>query len=145
MFAMSVVTGFLTILLMIMTSYLNLVSANAAAQILAEAGGHLAIYSSYVSSYAQANPGYTGSVSDVSAALPTWFTRQAGEKNYVTGGVAYVYTVPTNRAAGMAMARTVTGGAAGIDDSGSLTSPGQGASGQLVPAAVPSGAMVIIR
>jgi len=145
MYGMGFVMAFLTLYLLLMTSWLNMIGAAATAQRITIEAGHIAVYSSLVSSYAQANPGFTGSVSDASLGLPAWFTRLSTEQNYVTGGVAYVYSTPANRAEGMAMARAIGVNVAGIDDSGALTQPGFGATGRVIPAAVPSGSIVVVR
>lgn len=145
MYGMSFVTAFVTLYMMLMTAWLNSMAANSAVIASVNTAGHLAIYSCFVSAYAQANPGFTGTVSDAAAAFPTWFTRIAGESNYVTGGAVYVYATPMSRANGMAIARNVGGTKTGIDDAGLLTVPGLGATTQAVPGAVPVGSVVIVR
>lgn len=145
MYGMGFVMAFLTLYMLLMTAWLNMIGAAATASRLEIEAGHIAIYSSLVSQYAQANPGYSGSVSDASANLPSWFTRLPSENNYVTGGVAYVYSTTNNRAEGMAMARAIGANVAGIDDAGALTLPGVGASGRSIPGAVPAGSLVVVR
>lgn len=145
MYGMGFVMAFLTLYLLLMTSWLNMIGAAATAQRITVEAGHMAVYSSLVSAYAQANPSFAGSVSDASAGLPAWFTRLPTEQNYVTGGVAYVYSIPANRAEGMAMARAIGANVAGIDDAGTLTQPGIGASGRSIPGPVPVGSLVVVR
>ncbi len=145
MYGMSFVTAFLTLYMMLMTSWLNAIAVSATASMMTATAGHLAIYSSLVSEYAQANPGYTGSVSDASAAFPSWFQRLPCESNYVSGGTAFVYSTPSSRAAGMAMARQIGGSSTGIDDSGTLTVPGLGATGIALPGVIPTGSLVVMQ
>ncbi len=145
MYGMGFLMALLTLYMLFMTAWLNMFGAAATATRITVDAGHMAIYSSLVSAYAQANPGYAGSVSDASANLPTWFTRLPSEKNYVAGGVAYVYSTPANRAEGMAMARSIGATVAGIDDAGALTLPGIGPTGRAIPGAVPAGSLVVVR
>ncbi|TAM33766.1 MAG: hypothetical protein EPN61_18145 [Burkholderiaceae bacterium] len=145
MYGMGFVMAFLTLYMLLMTAWVNMIGASATAQRITLEAEHMAVYSSFVSQYAQANSGYTGSVSDASAGIPTWFKRLGTEKNYVTGGVAYIYSTPTTRAEGLAQARAIGANVAGIVDSGILTAPGQGATGKAIPGAVPNGSLVIVR
>lgn len=105
----------------------------------------VAIYSGYVSAYAQSNRAITGQVTQPTLGLPTWFKPAPGILNYVNGGTSYVYyTTPT---AGMAsslydktLALTV-----GTVQAGKLYNPRGGDTGITVPAVIPNGSLVFIR
>lgn len=145
MYGMALITNFLMVYLYVLTMFAN-AGATAAVNIRdRDAGQHLAIYGNVVKSYAAANPGYTGAVSDTSLGLPAWFKRTASEGCYVVAGTAYVYASPPDRAAGLAMARAAGGSGSGYKENGNLTVPGIGPTTTSIPAAVPNGMAVIVQ
>lgn len=120
----------------------TLSAANAQGEV-AAISGNMSVYHSYVVTYAQANPGVTGAVSTASLGLPAWFSLNSGVANYVTGGKGYVFY--SNAPASLAyqlLKDTDNSIYVGIKQSGYVTSPLNGTSTIVVPAAIPDGVTV---
>ncbi len=105
--------------------------------------GNMMVYRNAVSTYAQANPGATGTVSDASLPLPSWYTKISGVSNYVTGGKGYVYY--SNQRPELAyqlLKDTNNTMLSGIKRSGVLYNPISGTSSISIPAAIPDESVV---
>lgn len=106
---------------------------------------HMSAYGGFVALYARSHPTATGSIADATAGVPSWFARFPGVTNVVSAGVAYAYLVPSTQAQGFAIARSVPRPfVAGVKVAGRLQPPG-GPVGQVLPAAIPDGALVLVR
>jgi hypothetical protein len=105
--------------------------------------GNLAVYRNAVLTYAQANPGVTGSVSDSSLSLPTWFSKITGVSNYVSAGRGHVYySTPTPEGAYLILKASNNTIRAGLMRSGYLYNPLSGSTSISLPAAIPEGSVV---
>lgn len=134
------IATFVGSLLMYNTETLSV--ANAQGE-MAAISGNMAVYHGYVVTYAQANVGVTGAVSDAALGLPSWFNKTSGVANYVTGGKGYVYyTNAPGELAYQLLKDTNNSIYVGIKQSGYVTSPLSGTSSIAVPAAIPDGVVV---
>ena len=109
-------------------------------------GQNLALYVDSVSSYATINPAYSGTVSDVSLGLPSWFTKHPDLHHVIENGRAFVYIVPSPamRSIGdvLAGAPTLNPKKIGTARQGKLWSPIEAAPIHDLPNVVPSNAIV---
>lgn len=99
------------------------------------------IYRNHVSNYADANPGYTGAVSDSSLALPTWYRKFSGISGYVTAGRGFVYYSGRPELVGILMDKTeaIT---VGFNRNGLLVNPAHGTTAITIPNVIPENAAV---
>lgn len=106
--------------------------------------GNMMEYRNGVAAYAQAHPTATGAVADTNLALPTWFHRMSEVGNYVAGGQAYVYYVPSRMDGEASQLLQQTNGdlLAGINQNGRLFNSAAGLTSIAVPSAIPQGAVV---
>ena len=118
-------------------------SADNAQGEVAAISGSMSVYRGYVVTYAQANPGVTGVVSDASLGLPSWFNKMSGVSNYVTGGKGYVYySNAPGQLTYQLLKDTDNSAFVGIKQSGFVVNPLSGTSSIAVPAAIPDGVTV---
>lgn len=107
------------------------------------------VYRSAAAEYARANPGFTGTPSDSSLNLPSWYTKQSGIATYIVGGMSFTYfnsidgTVPAGLPS--ALTERTESATVGIKRSGQLFSPKGGNLAIVVPAQVPEGAVVAVN
>lgn len=105
--------------------------------------GNMMVYRNAVTTYAQANPAVEGLVPDTSLALPAWFTRISTVKNYVNGGLGYVYYKVENDGQAYKMLKESDNDInVGISRGGFLYNPIAGTTLTALPAGVPEGAVV---
>ncbi|KAF1702981.1 hypothetical protein CSC66_09410 [Pseudoxanthomonas kaohsiungensis] len=52
---------------------------------------NVTVYMAYAKQYRDANPGFTGAVSDASLGLPQWYGKQESMQLFVSGGRAFIY------------------------------------------------------
>lgn len=106
------------------------------------------IYNGYVESYAKSNPAASGSIPDAALGLPYWFVKQPGINNYVAGGRGYVFTSRAEPGLAAQLAAAANFSVyAGFNKGGVLVSPilsPAATSGIAIPAAIPSGSVVIV-
>lgn len=107
---------------------------------------NLSIYQSHVKRFLSTNPGHTGTVSDASLGLPSWYGKQENMTVYIASGKAYVYLVGNgagllSESAGYVRDRTKLA-SWGVKNAGFVST----AEGKLlpVPSQVPEGAFVIV-
>lgn len=52
---------------------------------------NVSVYMAYSKKFRDANPGFSGSVSDASLGLPQWYGKQENMQLFVSGGRAFIY------------------------------------------------------
>lgn len=107
---------------------------------------NVSIYQGFAKQYVSANPGFSGSVSDASLGLPSWYGKQEDMALYVASGKAYVYLVGSSagrfaESAGYMRDRTKLGTWGTKKGGQVLTADAQLLS---VPAQIPEGAFVFV-
>ena len=105
-------------------------------------------YQSLVDAYAKTHPTTSGTVSDGSLAIPGWLVRPVGVTNTITGARGYAWFTPDGVGIGMRIAERAQGqgsARAGVKINGRLQQPGATTAGAVLPAAIPDGAVVVMR
>lgn len=109
--------------------------------------GSMQVYRNPVIAYAQANPSATGTLSDASLTLPTWYARLNGVSNYVNAGKGYVYYIGTSpELAYQVLKATNNSINVGINQGGNLVNPISSTNTTIpmtLPSAIPNGSVVI--
>lgn len=54
---------------------------------------NVSVYMGFAKRFRKANPSFSGSVSDASLSLPSWYGKQENMQLYMTGGRLYIYLV----------------------------------------------------
>lgn len=103
------------------------------------------VYRSYVASFAQANPSFSGQVSNAQASIPNWYTRPASLSNYVTSGRSYIFYSGQLSGLAGALAKKLESTTVGKNVGGVLHSPNTGNTGIALPAQVPVSSTVIVQ
>ncbi|MDR6680229.1 type IV pilus biogenesis protein PilM [Pseudomonas oryzihabitans] len=106
---------------------------------------NLLIYRNALAEYAYNNPGITGSPADAALFLPGWWVHAPGVSGYVQGGSSYTFYASPPNGLVTALAELTHSVAVGYASGGQLVSPTGGATGVVLPAAVPAGAAVAYR
>jgi hypothetical protein len=114
-------------------------------------GESVLIYRNLVHNYAQANPAFTGVVTDSMLTMPSWYTRFPDFQAYAQNGRAYVYfTGEQGHSMGRPALESMVGNKTnmtlliGIARGGFLQSPHGGDTQVALPAAIPEGATVLV-
>lgn len=143
------IIGFLLTLLIVVSTLvrfdqthqsINMDSAEVVAQ-----ADNLLVYRNQVTAYLEANPSFTGAVSDSMLSMPSWYQKTPGASNYLQAGISYVYlSSPLPGVIGVLAQRTesIT---VGVSQAGKLNSPRAVNTGIALPAQVPQGAVVIVQ
>jgi len=106
---------------------------------------NLLIYRNALAEYAYNNPGVTGSPADSALPLPNWWVHAPGVRGYIQNGSSYTfYATPPNGLV-TTLGELTQSVAVGYASGGQLVSPTGGATGVVLPAAVPNGAAVAYR
>lgn len=106
---------------------------------------NLLIYRNALAEYAYSNPGANGVPADSALALPTWWIHAPGVSGYVQAGSSYTYYPTPPNGLVTALSELTESTAVGYASGGQLISPTGGATGIVLPAAVPTGAAVAYR
>lgn len=105
--------------------------------------GNMQIYRNSVVTYAQAHTASSGPVSDTSLSLPAWFNRNSDIKNYISGGLGYVYVnVQNDGQARELLESTNNDVLVGIKRGGVLYNSIAGTTAIALPSQIPEGAVV---
>ena len=135
-----------------LTSALYLPAQQAKGQVaVADAGAtSLLAYRQGVIDYLNTNPSFTGTVPDASVTFPWGYVRDPRWTNYVqSGGTLYVFEVTahsarTDQVLDQLYQKTMKSFSVGRNSAGQLVGATGYATGILVPAAVPNGALLIV-
>ncbi|MBA6068121.1 type IV pilus biogenesis protein PilM [Pseudomonas mosselii] len=112
---------------------------------LAARASAMIVYRGAVVEYVNNNHGFYGSVPNSVLSIPAWYTPRAEIKNFVQGGVSYVYhELAPNGLVGV-LANEVESVGVGTNVNGVLISPRAGDTGIILPAAIPRNATVILQ
>lgn len=106
---------------------------------------NLLIYRNALAEYAHSNPGITGSPADTALSLPGWWVHAPGVSGYIQGGSSYTFYASPPNGLVTTLAELTHSVAVGYASGGQLVSPTGGATGVVLPAAVPAGAAVAYR
>jgi hypothetical protein len=103
-------------------------------------------YQSATASYIYSNPAATGTVADTNLTFPTGYIRNPAWTNIIQGGTLYTYSTATLPAHTISRIAKLGGNSLmiGLANNGTMTSLSGGATGFLLPAAIPNGAVVTI-
>ena len=105
----------------------------------------LLLYRSAAAEFAKANPGFTGTPTDVALSLPTWFKKPTGISAYIAGGQSYTFYPSGPAGLPAALADITESDQVGVKRSGGLISPRTANTGILLPAPIPEGAVVVLN
>lgn len=105
---------------------------------------NMAIYRNAVVEYADAHPGFEGSVADGQLNLPSWYRRFPAVQNLISGGRAYVFTAPRSGLVALLDARYESL-MVGSNAAGSLSSARATGSVMALPSSIPDKSVVIVR
>lgn len=108
-------------------------------------GDNMRAYHGFLKLYAAAHPAYTGTISDATVPVPTWFSHGPTVQNYIASGKAYVYNTapPTGLIAYLANG-TIYSINVGVNTNGTLVGPTTyGQTPIAIPAAIPNNSVVI--
>lgn len=105
--------------------------------------GSMQVYRNSVVEYAESNTTASGTIADSKLDLPSWYSRISDIKNYVSGGLGYVYVSVANDGQAYELLK-LTGNDVhvGINNAGVLYNPLVGSTGITLPSAIPDGAVV---
>jgi len=106
---------------------------------------NLLVYRNALAEYAYNNPSATGTPADSMLALPSWWIHAPGVTGYIQGGSSYTFYPSPPNGLVTELAELTESVAVGYASGGQLVSPTGGATGVMLPAAVPSGAAVAYR
>lgn len=105
--------------------------------------GNMQIYRNSVVEYAKTHATASGTVTDTNLALPSWYSRNGDVKNYVSGGLGYVYVNVQNDGQARELLKNTNNDVhVGIKRSGLLYNPIAGTTAIALPSAIPEGAVV---
>ncbi|NLP65491.1 type IV pilus biogenesis protein PilM [Paraburkholderia sacchari] len=109
------------------------------------AGDNMHAYYGFLKVYAAAHPTFTGSVSDTTVPVPTWFSHGPTVQNYIAGGKAYVYnTAPPSGLVGYLANGTIYSMTVGVNTNGTLIGPTTyGQAPITLPAGIPNNSVVV--
>ncbi|APA90228.1 type IV pilus biogenesis protein PilM (plasmid) [Paraburkholderia sprentiae WSM5005] len=108
-------------------------------------GDNMHAYYGFLKLYAAANPAFTGTVSDASVPVPSWFAHGPTVQNYISGGKAYVYnTAPPPGLVGYIADGTIYSLTVGVNTNGTLVGPTTyGQAPVALPSAIPNNSVVV--
>lgn len=141
---------FIAIVSLASALYLPAQKAQGEVAVAAAGATSLLAYRQGVIDYLNANPSFTGTVSDVSITFPWGYVRDSRWTNYVqSGGTLYVFEATAHSARSDQLLdqlyrKTLKSFSVGRNSGGQLVGATGFSSGILVPAAVPDGALLIV-
>lgn len=107
--------------------------------------GSVLLYRNIVAIYADAHSTTTGTVSDISLNLPSWYVKPPSLSNYVIAGKSYVFFSDPLPGLVGELARRTESTNVGTNQGGILLTPNKASSGIVLPAQVPTGSVVLIQ